>query len=110
MKLYVIVRNDLRPGLQLAQGIHAARQFQADYPTLDQDWHDNSNNIVVLQEPDEAALTEIVAKLVLRDVRVSIFREPDLGDEVTAVAAYGYNAQQILSDRPLALRGVKKAA
>lgn len=52
-KLYVVVRDDLPPGLQIAQAIHACRAFHADHPAVETAWHTTSNTIAVLSVPDE---------------------------------------------------------
>jgi len=97
-----VVRADLKPGLQAAQACHALRLFSAEHPEEDRAWYEGSNNLVLLQVPDEKAL------LALRDQAngcpASLFREPDVGDEATALAL-GSSARRIVSNLPLLLRG-----
>lgn len=52
-KLYVVVRADLSPGLQIAQACHACRAFQAEYRDLEESWYTTSNTIAVLSVPSE---------------------------------------------------------
>lgn len=52
-KLYVIVRADLSPGLQIAQAAHAARAFHAEHPALEAAWYAASNTLAVLSVQDE---------------------------------------------------------
>ena len=107
-KLYIIVRNDLAPGLQTAQACHALRAFVEEHPEVDQSWHRNSNNLVVLQVEDEEALLDLADQLWCEEVPMSVFSEPDLDDSHTAIAA-GPTAKRLVSELRLALRE-KKAA
>ncbi len=61
-KLYIIVRADLPAGLQISQSVHAARQFAACHPETERRWFTESNNVVILSVPDEAALDALRAR------------------------------------------------
>jgi len=105
MKLYIITRRDLEPGAQAAQSTHVAIQFSLTYPELTREWSDASNNIALLAAPNEEALAQIFeCALKLDDVRAAIFRETDLGDQVTAIALYGDIVRRMVSSLPLALK------
>lgn len=80
--MYVIVRADLSPGLQLAQACHAAVKLCDEHGTS---WLAEYPNLVVLQVPDEWTLSQLVDNLSEHFVVVE-FTEPDLGGQVTAVA------------------------
>jgi electron transfer flavoprotein alpha/beta subunit len=95
-RLYIVVRNDITPGLQIAQACHAAREF-----TLYAD-EDVGDNLVVLQA-GPAELAQHVERALAYGCAVVRFHEPDLGGELTA-AAFGGGAQRILASLPLALR------
>lgn len=103
MKLYIVVRKDIPPGLMLAQSCHALRAFVAEHPEIDRKWFAESNNIVVLETPTEAALLALADSLRSGGIATSVFTEPDLDDEVTA-AAFGPSASALLANLPLALR------
>lgn len=103
MKMYVIVRSDLKPGLQVAQSCHAMRLFIEEHPKVDQVWYEASNNLVVLGVPNKEALAKLAYDLTVQGVEVSTFREPDLNNELTAIAA-GPAAQRYLSTLPLAMK------
>src|SRR6478752_2617779 len=107
-KLYIVVRADLPPGLQLAQAVHAAFQFQGDRRRLVRKWLEESNYLVCLSVPDEESLLELAAEACLgRGIPLTLVREPDLGDEATALAlAPGERAQVLCASLPLALREV----
>ena len=88
-RLYIGVRSDLPPGLQLAQACHALREFAAAHPALDAAWHAGANNLVVLWLRNEAELEEYARRLAAASVPLAEFREPDLGGERTALAFAG---------------------
>lgn len=100
-KLYIIVRSDLSPGLQAAQACHGLRLFVEEHEETDQKWYTESNNLVLLQVPNE---TELLA---LRDrangIPSSLFREPDVNDEATALTL-GPEAKGLVSNLPLLLK------
>jgi peptidyl-tRNA hydrolase len=99
-RLYIVVRSDLKPGLLCAQACHALRAFVAEHPEVEQQWFEGSNNLVVLQVPDEAALLRLVERSA--GVPFSVNREPDLDNQVTAVAL-APSAKRLLRTLPLAL-------
>ena len=106
-KLFVIVRADLPAGLQVAQACHALRQFVAEHPETDRAWFEGSNNLVVLQVPSEGALLALAERA--HGVPASVFREPDLGDQATAIAI-GPAGSALVAQLPLALRVIRDAA
>jgi len=103
-KMYVITRADLSAGLRAAQSCHALRQFVADHPASDRRWYEHSNNLVVLEARDQQHLQQLADQLGQAGCEVAAFREPDLGGELTAVAALGEGAKRCVSSLPLALR------
>ena len=99
-KLFIVGRRDLPPGLRVAQMFHAARQFAEEYPEIEGTWFRESNTIVLLEVPDEAALLELASRA--EGVPTSEFsEEPDLGLTALALAPEGY---RLVSSLPLALR------
>lgn len=102
-KLYIIVRSDLPAGAQVAQSCHAIRLFGAQHPEVDEEWYQHSNNLVCLQVPDLSALLELADQAELGGHLHSVFREPDFGDEPTAMALEPA-AWKLVSTLPLALR------
>ena len=99
-RLYVVGRRDLGPGLRAAQLCHAARAFAEEHPELEAEWFSTSNNLVLLEVADEAALHELVAKAT--GVAVSVNREPDLDNQVTAIAI-APEGKRFVRHLPLAL-------
>lgn len=93
-KLYIFTRNDIPPGYQLAQAVHAGTQFAIEYPEYASYWNDNWKNLVCLQVPDEDRLLDILdifsgwcSPLSYIDAPYTYFVEPDLNNEHTACAA-----------------------
>lgn len=96
-RLYVVVRSDIPPGLQMAQACHATREFGLLHPGVDV-----GDNLVVLHASSEDELNRLLESA-LDVCAVAPFREPDVGNQLTAVAFAG-EARPILSCLPLALR------
>lgn len=95
-RLYVVVRDDLPPGLQMAQACHAAFEFGRFTEA------DVGDNLVVLHASRER-ICELAGEAFRRGLQVLRFDEPDLGGETTAVALEG-DARPLVSSLPLAMR------
>lgn len=106
MKLFIVTRQDLAPGAQIAQTAHAMRLWSHEHPVEDAYWFKRSNNLVCLSVPNEAALLALAGRLRKEGILFSAFREPDFDNAVTAIAVEPAGAR-FLSSVPLAL---KKAA
>lgn len=103
--MYIAVRSDLTPGLQLAQAVHAAFHFFAEWPSMSSQWLDESNYLVVVSVRDEQALAELAARAVEEGLARTLVREPDLDNSLTAVALQpGEEARRLCANYPLALR------
>ena len=102
MKLYLITRQDLPPGVQAAQLVHAMRQFSEDHPEVDRDWFENSNTIVLLAASNEGSLGVVADRARCRGIPVACFREPDRDNELTAIAL-GPEGKSLTRKLPLAL-------
>jgi peptidyl-tRNA hydrolase len=85
-KLYVVVRGDISPGMQLAQAIHAKDEFTHKFPNINQAWYDQSNYICVLQVADEYSLAALESEATRLEIKYAYFCEPDLDHELTAIA------------------------
>jgi peptidyl-tRNA hydrolase len=103
--LYVITRQDLSPGYQATQAAHAALAFSVEHPGLTRRWHDESNYLIVLAAPDEPSLLALLQRAESQGLRTTLFTEPDLNDEATAlVIEPGLAAERLCANLPLALR------
>lgn len=101
-KLYIIVRSDLSPGLQIAQSCHALRQFSEEWPDQDRAWHTTHKNLVCLQINSKEELAALAYEATRAGVACSVYREPDCGDEPTAIAL-GEGAKRLVRRLQLAL-------
>jgi peptidyl-tRNA hydrolase len=101
MKLYVVVRSDLRPGLQAAQACHALHAFSHLHPEVDEKWAP-SPNLVVLQVRGEKEVRALAIRSLEMGVPCAVFEEPDLGGEATALC--GPLPPCLVSSLPLLLR------
>jgi hypothetical protein len=93
-----VTREDLPAAVQAVQSAHAAVEYAARYPDV------AGCTLVMLTVPDEPRLELLAAKLELFDAVTVCFREPDLGDALTAISACGPVAARKLARLPLLLR------
>lgn len=98
MKLYIVLEAGLASGLKMAQAVHAAFLFGEQYPHLKDYWYHESNNVAILQQDDIVSLAE---RLESAGMRISRFHEPDLNDQLTAIAVEP-EARRMLADLKLA--------
>ena len=83
-KLYVLVRNDILNKSQIAvQGGHAVAEFILKHPWTEWD----NGTLVYLGIKNENQMIRYCIRLSLSDIDYSEFREPDLNNQITAVAA-----------------------
>ena len=104
-KLIVITRRDITPGYQAVQAGHAAIQFQHEHPEIARSWYQQSNYLIFLSVSDEASLYSFIEQAKLRDIKVSVFREPDINNEITAITLEpSEESRKLTSNLPLALK------
>lgn len=109
-RLYIAVRADLPPGLQAAQAVHAAVEFSVSDPDAATRWHRDSNFLVVVSVSDELGVVDLIGRAKRAQVPFRAVREPDVGNEFTAVVlGPGAGARRLCSALPLALRGCREA-
>jgi peptidyl-tRNA hydrolase len=103
MKLYVVVREDLSPGSQMAQSLHAFREFVEYHPEIEKEWYKTSNTIVILGCKNESELVQLRLDAIARNIKFSIFKEPYLEDSITSIAFEpGLKTSEFLSSLKLA--------
>lgn len=85
-KLYLVTRSDLPPGVRASQLVHAQRQFAAEHPEDDLRWFRTSNTVVLLEVPTERELARLEERARVAGTSVAVFREPDLGHQLTSLA------------------------
>lgn len=89
MRLYVLVRDDLPSKSQQAvQAGHALAQFGLEHKHHFSEW--NNNFLIYLKIDSEEKLLQLHKELKEDDYKaMSLFKEPDLNNSVTALAVYG---------------------
>lgn len=104
-KLYIITRRDLSPGLQCAQVAHAAFQFAYEHRPLAAQWLQESNFLIILSEENEERLIAFGKWIEQNNIPVTWFTEPDINDQVTAIAlAPSPRTVELCKTLPLAMR------
>lgn len=106
-KLYLVTRKDISPGYQAVQSCHALRQFTAEHPEVDEQWFKTSNYLCLLSVKDEEELYSLVCKAKNNNIKVSVFREPDIENQITAIALEPCEgAKELCKNLRLALRDI----
>ena len=85
-KLYVVTHRDLPIGYQAAQAGHAAVEFQHQHPELADLWHQD-NYLIFLSAPEYTVMMDYMWRAYHADLPLVAFREPDMGNVVTAFAS-----------------------
>lgn len=83
MKMYVLLRHDLTTSQQAVQGGHALAEFLLNCP---QDW--NNSTLIYLGVKSERHLYKWKDKLSNMNINFVEWREPDMDNQITALAAY----------------------
>ncbi len=78
----MLVRRDLSPSYQAVQAGHAVAEHILRVPSA---W--NNGTLVYLSVPDEDHLKHWGKKMTRKNIKWVGFREPDIGNELTAIAA-----------------------
>ncbi len=92
--LYLVGRADLSPGLRAAQVGHAAFAFALEHPRITERWHPNC--LILLEVDDHLSLRTFHAHTQLAGITSSVWHEPDLEHELTAIALAPSGAARIL--------------
>lgn len=107
-KLYMVSRADLPAGVQACQAMHAMREFVAQHPEVEREWHQTSNHIAFLAADDIEELQFLIKVAAQNGILHSVFFEPDLENELTAVAFEPtIESRELLSRLPTALKKKK---
>ena len=89
MKMYILIRDDLPKNKQAVQGGHALAQFALDWPESFNKWN---NHTIVYMKVGYDELRDLEFSLVEDyGLACSEFYEPDLGDQLTALAVLNSN-------------------
>jgi hypothetical protein len=84
IKMYTLTRTDISIGQQALQANHAATQYTIEHnPHLYGEW--NNGSIINLGLGSEKSLRKWIRKLENLNIKYSIFREPDMNNEITSI-------------------------
>ena len=101
----MVSRQDLQPGYILTQCIHSTLEFFNEHPEPYKNWFNFSKAITLLAVPNEDSLKYLIRKLTESNIRYSIFIEPDINNQVTAITIEpGEASSKLCSSIPLALK------
>lgn len=85
MRIYTLTRKDMSQGQKAVQSGHAIAQYLIDHnPHLSGLWTNGS--IINLELGSEKSLKKWINKLELLNLKYSLFREPDMNNEITSIA------------------------
>lgn len=99
----------MSPGYITVQCIHAVTEFYQEHPALHQNWQKFSKAITLLAVKNEDELKILIKQLTEKSIPLSIFIEPDINNQVTAIAiAPSLEAKKLCSSIPLALKEYNK--
>ena len=85
-KLTVVTREDLKFSYQAVQLGHSLAKFCLEHNDIANSWHKNSQYLTYLSVKDESELLFLIDKAQSRGMAISIFREPDIDNQITAIA------------------------
>ncbi len=87
------------------QSIHAAIQFAMEHPDTNKEWFEKSNYLGFLSVSNEVELLCLAERAAMLGIEYSVFREPDVDNQVTAIAiAPGNKSKKLCSNLKLALK------
>lgn len=85
--------------------MHALRQFVKDHPDIDKEWFEKSNYLGFLSVENEHALIKLAEQALAKGIKFSIFREPDIDNQITAIAIEpGPKSKKLCSNLQLGLK------
>jgi len=85
-KMYVLVRLDLQEKFCIVQGSHALAQYAINFPALFLEW--GNSTIVFLGVRNLKELRKWETSLGETQKIFSIFKEPDLDNQLTGIACF----------------------
>lgn len=78
------MRSDLTDGYRLVQTAHAIADFATEHRQQFEAWKKGSNYLCCL-EIDKVRLGRLIDHLELLNIKCTVFREPDIGNQITAI-------------------------
>jgi hypothetical protein len=94
-------------GYRAVQSAHAAIDFTFEHPGRAGPWHKDSNYLVFLELKNEKQLKLLIFNCERLDLKHTVFREPDIDNQITAVAIEPSPiTQKLVSKIPLLLNTI----
>ena len=79
--------------------------FATEHASLTNDWMLNSNYIAILNVANEYELNNLIEKAINSGIKFSVFKEPDIGDQITAITFEpGVKSKKLCANLKLALK------
>lgn len=73
-------------GYQAVQAAHAAIEFQYEHLEIAKKWNKDSKYLIFLTVENELELNELIQKAKILKIKYTKFHEPDINNELTAIA------------------------
>lgn len=107
-KLTTVTRRNIIPGSQSVQSAHSAIQFIFEHPEISTQWF-KEPYLIQLSVENEAELHELIRKIKKSNLKYSVFREPDLNNQITSIAIEpSEKSRKLVSNLPLMLKEYRK--
>ena len=95
----------MSPGYQLTQSCHVAMHFMLEHNELANQWIIKSDYLCILSVENEIELQKLIEQANFQNIILSIFKEPDIDNQITAIAlAPGNLSKKLCSKLKLALK------
>lgn len=85
--------------------MHAAIQFVFEHTDVTNNWYQASNYLGLLSVSNEDELLRLIEQAKQNNIKFSIFKEPDIDNQITAIALEpGIKSKKLCSKLKLALK------
>lgn len=102
-KLYLVTHAELSVSYQLAQIAHVIAEWSIHKPLEAQEWHTTNNTLVILEARTYEEILFYKEKAEKRFIETFEFREPDIGNLITAIAFSPHHEnRKLFANLPLA--------
>ncbi len=85
----------------MAQSCHVAFAFSQEHPIETKIWMEESNYIAILNCKNEEELIELMRSAKDLNIKLSVFKEPDLNNQITAIALEASNDSKLICKKLL---------
>lgn len=83
-KLIIVTRQDLTPGYAAVQATHSSLLFAQEFPQIFREWSKDPY-LALLSVKNEQELYTLISKLEKSKIKFSVFKEPDINNQITAI-------------------------